>query len=210
MQEGRAIPYSTYQPSASRFVGIGFVVLLHVVIIYALVTTLAHRDVDLPHAPIETRIISAAPPETPPPPPPPMPLLAVPPPLYVPPPEVDIAKPPPVQSTAPTVVTTVAPATPAPTAPVRAMPSIDLAHSSQPNYPPEARQLGQQGSLILQVLVDASGRAIDSKLVQSSGFELLDQAALAGVKTNYRFTPGTVDGTPQPMWFTFRFVWRLQ
>lgn len=204
------MPYSPHQPSSGRAVGIGLVVLLHVVIIYALVATLAHRDVALPRAPIETRIISAAPPETPPPAPPPLPQLAVPPPLYVPPPEVDIAKPPPVQSTAPTVVTTVAPATPAPTAPVRVTPRIDLAHSSQPDYPPEARQLGEQGSLVLQVLVDPSGRAIDSKLVQSSGFPLLDQAALAGVKTNYRFTPGSVDGTPQPMWFTFRFVWRLQ
>jgi protein TonB len=89
-------------------------------------------------------------------------------------------------------------------------PHIDLAHSSQPDNPPEARRLGEQGSLVLQVLIQADGRVSDAKLVQSSGFAELDQAALAGVKTNYRFVPGTVGGTPQPMWFTFRFVWRLQ
>ncbi|HEY3919894.1 MAG TPA: energy transducer TonB [Stellaceae bacterium] len=191
-------------------IGIGVVVALHVVIIYALVTVLARRNVERPHAPIETKIISAPQPETPPPPPPPLPQLAVPPPLYVPPPEVSVAKPPPPQSTAPTVVTNVAPATPAPTAPVRTTPHVDLAHSSQPDYPPEARRLSEQGSLVLQVLVEPDGRVSDAKLVQSSGFPLLDQAALAGVKTNYRFTPGTVDGKPQPMWFTFRFVWRLR
>lgn len=191
-------------------IGIGVVVALHVVVIYALVTTLARRNVELPQAPIETKIISAPQPETPPPLPPPLPQLAVPPPLYVPPPEVHVATPPPPQSTAPTVVTTVAPPTPAPTAPVRAQPHVDLAHSSQPDYPPEARRLGEQGSLIVQVLVEPDGRASDAKLVQSSGFDILDRAALTGVKTNYRFVPGTVDGKPQPMWFTFRFVWRLQ
>jgi protein TonB len=190
-------------------VGISFVVALHIVIIYALVTVLARRNVERSQAPIETKIISAPQPETPPPVPPTPPQLAVPPPLYVPPPEVDVAKPPP-QSTAPTVVTTVAPATPAPTAPVRVQPHVDLAHSSQPDYPPEARRQGEQGSLVLQVLVEPDGHVSDAKLVQSSGFPILDQAALAGVKTNYRFAPGSVDGKPQPMWFTFRFVWRLQ
>ena len=191
-------------------IGIGVVVALHVVIIYALMTTLARRNVELPQAPIETKIISAPQPETPPPRPPPLPQLAVPPPFYVPLPEVHVATPPPPQSNAPTVVTTVAPPTPAPTAPVRVQPRVDLAHSSQPDYPPDARRLGEQGSLLLQVLVDPDGHVSDAKLVQSSGFDVLDRAGLAGVRTNYRFVPGTVDGKPQPMWFMFRFVWRLQ
>jgi len=205
------VPFSPAQPSGSRVVGIAFVVALHVAIIYALVTVLAHHDVALPPAPIETKIISAPQPETPPPTPPPLPQFATPPPLFVPPPEVNVAAPPPPQSTAPTVTTTIAPSTPAPTAPpARVQPHLDLAHSSQPDYPPEARRLGEQGSLVLQVLVEPDGRVSDSKLVQSSGFPVLDEAALAGVKTNYRFVPGTVGGTPQPMWFTFRFVWKLQ
>ena len=90
------------------------------------------------------------------------------------------------------------------------MPRLDPQHSHEPEYPPQSRRLGEQGSLVLQVLIDASGRAIDSKLVQSSGFPRLDQAALDGVKTNYRFFPGTVDGKPQQMWYTFKFTWKLQ
>ena len=48
------------------------------------------------------------------------------------------------------------------------------------------------------------------QLLQSSGYDRLDQAALAGVKADYHFVPGTVDGKPQPMWFTFKFNWKLQ
>jgi protein TonB len=180
------------------------------VLIYGLVVVLAHRPVPLVRAPIETKIIT---PSQPPPVerPPPPPSFAAPPQLFVPPPEVNIAKtPPPPQSTAPAVVTTTPPPTPAPTAPVTVQPRIDLAHSSQPEYPPQSRRLGEQGSLVLQVLVDASGRVTDAKLVQSSGSDRLDQAALRGVKANYRFVPGTVDGKPQPMWFTFKFTWKLQ
>jgi protein TonB len=61
----------------------------------------------------------------------------------------------------------------------------------------------------MEVLIDIDGRVKDSKLVQTSGSEQLDAAALKGVKENYRFVPGTVDGKPQPMWFTFRFTWKL-
>jgi protein TonB len=206
------VPYSAYrQPSSSRIIGIGFVVALHVALVYALVMALAHRSVDIVHAPIETKIITET---TPPPvePPPPPPSFVAPPQVFVPPPEVNIAKPPPPppKSTAPAVVTTTPAPAPAPTAPVNVQPRIDLAHSSQPEYPPQSRRLGEQGSLVLQVLVDASGHVTDSKLVQSSGSDRLDQAALAGVKTNYHFFPGTVDGKPQPMWFTFKFTWKLQ
>jgi len=64
--------------------------------------------------------------------------------------------------------------------------------------------------VILKVLVDVDGRVLEAQLVQSSGFPRLDQAALAGVKTNYRFTPGTVGGKPQQMWYTLKFNWKLQ
>jgi periplasmic protein TonB len=181
------VPYAAQRSSSSRVVGFGVVLVLHVALIYGLVVTLAHRSIDVVPVPIETKIITA-PQQQPIEPPPP----------------------PPARSTAPAVVTTAPPPAPAPTAPATVQPRIDLAHSSQPEYPPQSRRLGEQGSLVLQVMVDASGRITDSKLVQSSGSQRLDQAALEGVKTNYHFFPGTVDGKPQPMWFTFKFTWKLQ
>jgi protein TonB len=216
------MPYSPAQPSSSRFVGFGVVVLFHLGIVYALVTALSHRSVDVVHAPIETKIIEAAqPPPSEPPPPPPR--LAPPPPVFVPPPEIHIERPPPPpQSTAITTVTkekppapTPAPVaapvpTPAPAEPVRVQPRLDAGKSREPEYPPMSRRLGEQGSVILQVLVETDGRVIDSKLVESSGSERLDQAALSGVKSNYRFVPGSVDGKPAQMWYTFKFTWRLR
>jgi len=205
------VPYAAQRSSSSRVVGFGVALVLHVALIYGLVVTLAHRSIDIVPVPIETKIITA-PQQQPIEPPPPPPSFVAPPQVFVPPPEVNIAKPPPppARSTAPAVVTTAPPLAPAPTAPVTVQPRIDLAHSSQPEYPPQSRRLGEQGSLVLQVMVDASGRVTDSKLVQSSRSQRLDQAALEGVKANYHFFPGTVDGKPKPMWFTFKFTWKLQ
>jgi periplasmic protein TonB len=202
------------QASSARLVGAGLVVLLHVGIIYALVTGLAHRVVDVVHAPIETKIIDEVREERPPPPPPP-PEFTPPPPAFVPPPEIHIEPPPPPKSTAITVVTPEKPlAPPPPPVPVaegvRIMPKIDAKRSQEPEYPPTSRRLGEQGSLVLQVLVDTDGRVLDTKLVQSSGFERLDQAALDGVKADYRFLSGTLDGKPQQMWYTFKFTWKLR
>jgi periplasmic protein TonB len=202
----RVTANSSYQPLGSRLAGIGFVVLLHIALVYALVTALAHRSVEVVRAPIETKIIDQAPQEKAEPPPPP-PQFAPPPPPFIPLPEINIQTPPPAQSTAPTVITTVKP----PVAePVRVMPRIDAQQSREPEYPPQSRRLGEQGSLVLQVLIGVDGRVAQSKLVQSSGFDRLDQAALEGIKSNYRFFPGTIDGKPQPMWFTFRFTWKLR
>ena len=202
------MPYAARQSSSSnRLIGIAFIVTLHLVLIYALVNSLARRNVELAHAPIETKIITEAPPAIVVPPPPP-PQFVPPPPAFVPPPEVNVATPPPVSSSAPTAITIAKP--PASAAPAEVAPKVDMAHSSQPPYPPQSRQLGEQGSVILKVLVDVDGRVLDSQLVQSSGYPRLDQAALAGVKSNYRFTPGTVDGKAQQMWYTLKFNWKLQ
>lgn len=103
-----------------------------------------------------------------------------------------------------------APKPPPPHPSVRVLPRIDRASSQAPEYPAVARELGEQGIVVLDVLVDAAGRAVDAKILHSSGFPPLDAAAIASVKTTYRFVPGTVDGRPQPMWFRFAFTWKLE
>jgi protein TonB len=79
--------------------GIAFVILLHVFIVYALVTGLAKKVVDVVRAPIEVKVIEEV--KKPAPPPqivvPPPPRMEAPPPPYIPPPEVLIQAPPPVQ-----------------------------------------------------------------------------------------------------------------
>lgn len=201
------------QPAIGRALGFAVVIVLHIAIVYALVNGLARHAVDVVRAPIETTIIDEAPQRRTEPPPPPRPQLAPPPAPFVPPPEVHIETPPPapVQSTAPAVVTTVRPVAPPPPAePVRVPPRLDVEHSEEAEYPPVSRRLGEQGSVILRVLIGTDGRVQESQLLQSSGFDRLDQAALAGVKRRYRFVPGTVDGRPEPMWYTFKFTWKLR
>jgi periplasmic protein TonB len=197
----------------SRLVGLGLVIALHIALVYALVESLARRPAEPVVVPIETKLIEAPQQEHVEPPPPPPPDFKPPPPPFVPPPEIHIeAPPPPPKSTAITVVTPVKPAEPAPLPrePVKVTPHIDAAKSQEPEYPPISRRLGEQGSVTLEVLVDGKGQVIDEKLVESSGHERLDQAALAGVKANYRFVPGTVDGVPQDMWYRFKFTWKLR
>src|SRR5438552_3308016 len=82
--------------------GLTFVILFHAFIVYALVTGLAKKVVDVVRAPIETKVIEEI--KKPPPPPPevvvpPPPRLEAPPPPFIPPPEVQIQQPPPQQPT---------------------------------------------------------------------------------------------------------------
>ncbi|NKF24225.1 energy transducer TonB, partial [Solimonas sp. C16B3] len=102
MEFGKAKP-----ATGRRFVGIGAVIVFHVVLIWALVYGLARKAIELLPPPIETKIIKEVKPPDEPPPPPPPPKLDTPPPPFVPPPEINIATPPPtntitVQDKAPT------------------------------------------------------------------------------------------------------------
>lgn len=74
-----------------------------------------------------------------------------------------------------------------------------VSKSRPPLYPPEARQLGQQGRVVVRALVDAQGKVAHVEVKETSGHLLLDQAALATVR-GWSFTPGTRNGTAEPMW----------
>jgi periplasmic protein TonB len=116
------------QTLGKRFGGLAIVILLHVVVLYALVSGLAKRVVDVVRAPIETKVIEEV--KAPPPPPeivvPPPPKLEAPPPPFIPPPEVQISAPAPVQPTitastpTPPAVVELAPVAPPAPAPVAA------------------------------------------------------------------------------------------
>ncbi len=57
-----------------------------------------------------------------------------------------------------------------------------------PAYPRLARQRGWEGLVALRVRISAAGEVEDASVEQSSGHGVLDQAALAAVKT-WRFRP---------------------
>jgi protein TonB len=71
-----------------------------------------------------------------------------------------------------------------------------------PEYPSEARQMEQQGLVMLRVLVSADGAAKRIELARSSGFQSLDDAALETVRDRWRFVPAMRAGAAIESWVT--------
>lgn len=117
--------------SINKMIGIGLVILLHILLVYALVSGLATSAIDVIKKPLEIKIIQAAAPPPPPPQvtPPPPPRLTTPPPPYIPPPLIQVQQPtppPPVFAVTTTVKPPPAFVKAAP-APVQAAPSTNVA-----------------------------------------------------------------------------------
>jgi protein TonB len=68
-----------------------------------------------------------------------------------------------------------------------------------PDYPLLGRKRGYQGTVVLEVLVSREGRVKELSLSTSSGYSVLDQAALTSVKA-WLFDPGTRGGEKIDMW----------
>jgi protein TonB len=78
-----------------------------------------------------------------------------------------------------------------------------------PTYPRVALRLQQQGSVLLELEVDATGRVAAVRVVESSGFERLDEAARDGVLA-WRFEPALRDGAPVAKTFRHRIQFVLE
>jgi periplasmic protein TonB len=215
-----AYDYSIDDPAknAKRSLAFVLVVIIHVLFFWVLASGLGAKVVEVVMGPVETKIIDSKPDEDKPPPPPPE--MDTPPP-YVPPPEVSIEI---ATDTGPTTAITnvtserpvaapVAPAAPAAPAHavVKTLPSTQGkgARITQPEYPPASRRAGEAGTVTLAAYVLDSGRVGEVKIVKSSGFEKLDEAAVKDVQRNWRFVPGKEDGKPVAMWHTFQVTFRL-
>jgi periplasmic protein TonB len=172
-----------------HLVGMTVVVLFHVLVVYALVTGLAKRVVEVIRAPIETKVIEEI--KKPPPPPevvlPPPPKLEAPPPPFIPPPEIQIATPPPPQPTItattptpPPAPVTIAPAPPpvvaaAPAPPAPAVVSAGVVCSNFSTvmgdvaYPRDALRAGiERGEALIQFTLTANGEVKNITTLRSS------------------------------------------
>jgi len=211
-------------------VGIGIVIVMHILLGWALVTGLARTMIEVIKGPIETKIIEETKP--PPPPPenlPPPPKFAPPPPSFVPPPEVVVNPPP---TPAPTITTTtvapppapvaIAPAAPpapvAPPAPPRAAarPAIGNASACAPtgsDYPAIAVKEDATGTTKVRFTVDATGKLAAADVVGSAGptraHKALDRVAVQKL-SECKFTPG-LDETGKAVGgsFVVEYVWKL-
>ena len=173
-----------------HLVGIAFVILFHAFIVWALVSGLAKKVVEVVRAPIETKVIEEI--KKPPPPPevvvPPPPKMEAPPPPFIPPPEIQIATPPPPAPTitattptpppapvviapAPPPVVAAAPAPVAPPAPVSAGVVCSNYQSVMGDvaYPREAQRQGiEKGDALIQFTLSPTGEVKDIKVIRAS------------------------------------------
>ena len=194
--------YASSQRNSKRnLIGLSGVVLLHVFIVYALMTGMANKTLKVLVKPLETKIIEEFIPPPPPPPPPPkkvepqMPKVqAPPPPPFVPPPEVVVNSPaPPVISSVsvapPVVEPVIAPPPPpapivvavAPPAPPPAPPKPKVRTGVTPKskeeciYPREALRKGVAGGEFMTMLnVDERGNVTNVEILEgkrTDGFE---------------------------------------
>jgi protein TonB len=83
------------------------------------------------------------------------------------------------------------------------LPSSDAEylHNPKPEYPRLSKQRGEQGKVVVNVFIGADGNAQKAEIRSSSGFERLDQAALATARA-WRYVPGKRGGVPEAMWFS--------
>jgi len=181
---------------ARHLIGIGGVILLHIVVIYALVTGLARKVVEVVKGPIEVKVIEEVVKKPPPPevlPPPPK--VAAPPPPFIPPPEINIATPP---TPAPTITAVTQEAPPAPQAVVIQKPVEPAPPAPAPppavrsaavvcsnyrevmgsiTYPREALLDNVEGEVVIEFTVAANGQVRDP-VIRSSSNRVFNRASL--------------------------------
>ena len=90
---------------------------------------------------------------------------------------------------------------PAPATSAKVLPSTDADDLYNPNqrYPRMSQTMGEQGTVMVRILIGANGLPLKAELQKTSGFERLDQAALDFVMQS-RYKPGTLGGKPTEMW----------
>lgn len=188
--------YAEQQRNPGRHaVGITAVILLHVIVIYALITGLARTVIEVVKGPIDVKVIEEIIKKPPPPPEvvPPPPKMAAPPPPFIPPPEINIAPPP---TPAPTISAVTQEAPPAPQAPVIAKaepappaPAVRSARVVCSNYmdvmqgiayPREAIKEGLEGEVIIEFTVSATGQVKDA-VIKSSSHRAFNRSSMAVV-----------------------------
>jgi protein TonB len=186
-------------------IGIAFVILIHALVIYGLVTGLARKAIEVIKKPLTATIVEEI--KAPPPPPPPpkkieIPKTPPPPQPYVPPPDVPV---PTVQSepvisavtpTPPPEPPVIAPPPPPVVAPPPAPPApvvrrnVKPVSVVEPDYPREARKREIEGTVKAHLFIDEKGNVTDVKIIDAKPSRIFDQAARAALM-QWKFAPGS-------------------
>lgn len=181
--------FQTPVAAPRRFISVGLVALLHVVIIYALASGLAAQMIQKLPDELKAEVVQEKPPEQQKLPPPPPPDLTKPPPPFIPPPDINVA------DTGPSNAITSVQSQQAPVvAPqITAPQPTGRKHDCDAGYPPVSKRLGEEGKALLKYSVQEDGSVTGVAVVKSSGYSRLDDAAVQCVQA-WRYKPATQGG----------------
>jgi protein TonB len=213
-----AMNFADHPQPGQAVTKITMVVIVHALLAFALVKSIANKTIKLPQVIEDVMLIA---PEIPPPPPPPE---TKPTPKAAPPealrPKVEVDIPPPVVPVETIQTAEMVELPPAP-APVQAVAETQPESKSTgmrtavlaegcatPAYPTSAARNGETGTVLLALLIGTDGRVSDAKVQKSSGSSALDKAARSALSL-CRFKAATVDGIAQPAWSAISYVWKL-
>jgi protein TonB len=177
----------------------------HAALIYVVATSSSVRQMLDPPV-IQASLIDQTPQKEAPPPPPPK--LEFPDPPSIEPPDIVLAEEPPAPA-AITVVVNKEPAPPKVDAGPRVISDVAYLEPPRPAYPAESRRSGEQGLVVLRVLIDEAGHVARVEVQRSSGFARLDDAARKAVERAH-FRPYVENGVPRqalavvPIEFTWK------
>lgn len=169
----------TAQRSMPRPGTVVIVVLLHAALFYGISNGLNFTKIVKPLESMVTVMVPEDPPAEEPPPPVPQPTLPDAPIAEIAPPEplpVEIAPEVPVQAENAAAITT------APQEAVPAAKSFSIQSRVDPTYPPASRRAGEQGRVLLELIVGPNGKPTEVKILRSSGFPMLDESAVMAVR----------------------------
>jgi protein TonB len=208
-------PIAIHPPRTAQRVGAAFAVGMHVLAGAVLLTYEPARSALLTAAPIMVSLITSPRPEVKPVQTPPQPKPVVKPRPKPPEPPPLISAPLEAPSSSPSSPILVPP--PPPPAPVAApLPAIsapifaaDYLDNPPPSYPTLSRRVGEQGRVVLRVLVSPGGRADDVEIRSSSGYSRLDETARDTVR-RWRFVPAKRGDEAVPAWVLIPISFRLE
>jgi protein TonB len=203
--------------SGNRVTALIIVALIHVVVIYALVTGLAYEAAKKVIQHVTTVDVKEEVKKEEPPPPPPKKDIP-PPPIVAPPPKIDVAVvPPPVTVVttppppAPVILVPPPPAAPPPPrfTPKPATPKGNPGNWATTNdYPSRALREEREGTTGFRVTIGTDGRVTDCQITSSSGHADLDAATCENVRRRARFNPAKDgEGNPTTGTYSNRIRW---
>ncbi len=92
---------------------------------------------------------------------------------------------------------------------VRQPPAVLPGSCDRPQYPQLSRRRNETGKVALRFYIDETGMVVMREVERSSGYQLLDNAAAAGLSL-CKFRPATFDGKPTGAWTRMEYVFRLE